>query len=265
MKLALLHAFQIVLYLCIGILFNSCNFDQNCPNCIGGVVFSFDDDHIEEWFTYKDLLKKYGIKATFCITRPHLLSEPELKKLRQLQLEGHEIACHSYDHVDATNYLDSLDTYMDKQIHRARHILETNGFELESFAYPFGTSHPKIDSLLTNEFKYLRKATWNEKEQSISLYDEIYASRAHHHIVNSMGIDVNYKIPLDDLEVGLLRAKNRNEVLILYAHKINDKQTDYTISARYLEEAFRLCKKHDIKTIRLKDLDSFFVANDSHL
>ena len=60
-----------------------------------GVVISFDDAYVDEWFEADKVLSKYDWKATFCVCRIDSIGKPQLKKLHQLQDEGHEIAGHA--------------------------------------------------------------------------------------------------------------------------------------------------------------------------
>ena len=72
---------KIIYFIVILFLLEGCKKTQNN----GGVIFTFDDQSIEEWFSYKDVFKKYKIKATFFITRPQLLDSNLIRKLKILE------------------------------------------------------------------------------------------------------------------------------------------------------------------------------------
>lgn len=224
----------------------------------GAIIYTFDDQYINEWYNNRELFLKYNIKATFFINRPHLLDSSQVVKLKQLEKDGHEIGCHGLNHLNVLDYKDSIDLLLEKEIIPAIDDLSNKGFNIKSFAYPYGQSVPKIDSVLFGYFKYLRKATWNINDTTIDQYNEIFVSSNSQHVMNSMGIDYNYKITLDNLETGILRAINKYEVLVLYAHNINTTQLNYTISPDYLENTFKLCEKYNIKSIRISDLERYF-------
>lgn len=236
------------------IIFTSCS----KPNKKGGIIFSFDDQFVEEWLEYQNIFKKYNIKSTFFITRPHLLNQNKILGLKKLQKLGHEIACHSLNHTNSMTYKDSANRYFFNEIKSANKILKKHDFKVCSFAYPYGKSTKNIDSLLSKEIKFIRKATWNYKDTTIDNYDEIFAKKTSFNIVNAMGIDYNYKISIENLRTGIKRAKKNNEVLILYAHRINTTKESYTILPTYLEAAFKLCKEEEINILRMKDLENFF-------
>ena len=224
----------------------------------GAVVFSFDDQYIEEWFAQRELFQKYNIRATFFISRPHLLTPEKINKLKILQNDGHEIGCHGLNHLNVVEYKDSINILIEKEIKPAIKILSDMGFEILSFAHPYGQSLPEINLELLKYFEFLRMATWNVDDTTIEFYNEIYADKDNYNVINSMGIDTNYRISLENFKQGLCRTKKNKEVLILYAHNINTSLANYTISPEYLERSFKLCKKLNISTIRLCDLEDYF-------
>ena len=224
----------------------------------GGVVFSFDDRFIAEWVAHRDIFEKHNIRATFFISRPYLLDSLHVEGLRLLRSDGHEIACHGMYHLDATQYADSIDKYINYEILPALELMNGFGFNITSFAYPYGLSTDGIDSAMFDHFSFLRKATMNYNNTTIDTYDEIYATRNSYNIVNSMGIDNIFDISLDNLEAGVLRAFNKDEVLVLYAHRIDTVSGSYTIDPEYLENAFKLISKYELRSLRMSDLGDYF-------
>jgi len=121
----------------------------------------------------------------------------------------------------------------------------------------FGTSTDLIDSVLLTHFSYIRKATYNINDTTIDTYDDIFVSDNTTRVSNAMGMDYNYNISFENLETALKRAANNNEILILYAHQINNSKKDYSIEPAYLEKVFQLCNKYGLQSIRMKDIGSF--------
>lgn len=224
----------------------------------GGVVFTFDDNYIASWAAHRDLFKKYNIKATFFVAKPYLLDSAKIEDLKLLTSDGHEIGCHGMYHLDAVEYADLIDHYIDYEILPALKILNDLGFQIRSFAYPYGHSVDRIDSAMSAHFRFLRKGTMNYNYTTIDTYNEIYAAENSHNIVCSMGIDNNFDITLENIENGLLRASERDEVLVLCAHSIDTLAGDYKIDPEYLENAFKLISKYDIKSMRMSDMDEYF-------
>ena len=224
----------------------------------GAVVFSFDDQYIDEWYNQRDLFNKYNIKATFFISRPHQLKSDQIEKLKQLQADGHEIGCHGLNHLNAVVYKDSISVLIEKEIKPAIKTLSELGFDTHSFAYPYGSSLPCIDTALLEYFDFLRKATYNKKDTNIDYYNDIFAKKDDYKVVNAMGIDTNFKITPENFEKGLQRASNNNEILILYSHKIDSSLNEYTVSPQYLAKIFKRCEKLNIQSIRMTDLENYF-------
>ncbi len=224
----------------------------------GGVVFTFDDQSVDEWVNHRGLFESYNIRATFFISHPKTLDSMMINGLQLLASDGHEIACHGLHHVSVLNFADSPDVYLKKEVLPAVNILEGFGFDIRSFAYPFGESTPQADSLLLGHFEYLRKATWNMDDTTIDAYDDIFVNEHSYKVMNSMGIDYNYRISLENLETGIRRARRNNEVLVLHAHKIDTIPEDYIIHPDYLEQAFQLINKYNIASLRVTDIAGFF-------
>ncbi|MCL1969254.1 MAG: polysaccharide deacetylase family protein [Bacteroidetes bacterium] len=216
----------------------------SCKRTENHVIITFDDANVDEWFAQRELFNNYNIKATFFITCPHKLTNEQIEKLKILVNDGHEIGCHGLNHVKATE--ENQYQYIEAEIIPALMILSDYGFTVTSFACPFGSATPYLDSMLTNYFSFIRKATYNIRDTLISTYPEIYTHKAQFCNTNAMGIDYNYNISMDNLEDALIKAKQTNTFLVLYAHVIDDSNEDYTISPQYLEELFKKMKKHRI-------------------
>jgi peptidoglycan-N-acetylglucosamine deacetylase len=234
------------------------------PQTKGGIIFTFDDPSVQSWVEYRALFKKYDIRATFFVSRSQLLDQGQINGLKALQSDGHEIACRGLNHINASRYPGSAESFYKEEAEPAISKMNEMGFKIVSFAYAFGLAPDSVDRIMLKHVSYIRKATWNMYNTLISNYDKIYARPDSFNIVNSMGIDCNYNIAPDNIEAGISRAEKNNEVLVLYAHKIDGSGLDYTINPAYLEQVFKLCKKENIRSYRMQDLEDFFShRNDS--
>lgn len=131
----------------------------------GGVVITLDDQHIDEWVKADSSLSFYNWKATFCISGFNKLSEKNINILLDFQAKGHEIANHSLNHADALKYSDdqSLQEYIDNEVLPATQMMRSAGFEIHSFAYPYGSRSQETDSTLLPHFTTLRALAWGKK------------------------------------------------------------------------------------------------------
>jgi peptidoglycan-N-acetylglucosamine deacetylase len=248
-----------ILFLLFPLTFLSCN-EVYCDK--GAVVFTFDDQFVQEWYDFRHVFKQYNIKATFFISHPHLLDSNQIGMLKTLEKDGHEIACHGMNHFSIADF-QSIDLYIIKEVLPAYEILIENEFNIKSFAYPYGVSNDKSDIALSDIFKYLRKGTWTYKGKKLESYDEIYASKNSYRIVNSMGIDSNYDISIKNLIRAFKRAKSNDEALILYAHKIDYMEGKYKIHSDYLKQVFELSNEYNLNSIRVCDLEDYFLKSEN--
>jgi peptidoglycan/xylan/chitin deacetylase (PgdA/CDA1 family) len=238
-------------------------FSCSRPQPKGGIIFTFDDQFVQSWVEYRNLFRKYDIKATFFISRPQLLEPDQISGLTLLQSDGHEIACHGVNHLDARIFPGPAASFYKDEAEPAISKLNEMGFHVVSFAYAFGLAPDSVDRFMLKHVKYLRKATWNMYNTSIDNYDKIYARPDSFNIVSSMGIDCNYSITLENLQFGISRAIKNDEVLVLHAHKIDATGLNYTISPAYLEQVFKLCTTNKIRSYRMQDLEDFFSRRDT--
>jgi peptidoglycan/xylan/chitin deacetylase (PgdA/CDA1 family) len=242
------------------VLAEDCNENEHACNSGNervGIVFTFDDISINEWYEHRDLFQKYTIRATFFISNLHELDSNIISKLKILESDGHEIACHGYEHKNAMDYQDPND-FVNQEVMQALQKLQDIGFEITSFSYPYGSSTSVLDSILLNYFKTIRKATYNKQKTTIDKYPEIYANNSNYRVVNAMGLDHNYKISPENFEIGLKKALKNKEILIVYAHIINTSKENYTVHPDYLEKLFLICKKHHIKPMTMNEMYRYF-------
>jgi peptidoglycan-N-acetylglucosamine deacetylase len=186
-----------------------------------GICISFDDRTIDDWFQLRDLLNRYQAKVTFFITQFDSLTPGEIEKLRVLQGDGHEIGSHGALHVIAGNYImaNSYQAYLENEIDANTRSLQKNGFEVNTFAYPYGADFWFTDRLLLKKFKTLRSVVPINQERDLTLIDEIFYDGEPQDKFWAISIDNVSRINAAMIDGALQRAKQNNEVLFLYAHK----------------------------------------------
>lgn len=221
------------------------------PNA--GVVITFDDNSVDEWFEADKILRLYSWKATFCVSKINTLSHSEIKKLQELQSEGHEIAGHGYRHFKAPEYVakNGIKKYIDQEINPMLDLMNFYSLKVTAFAYPYGFRNPEIDSVLLKKFKIVRGTTYGAEDP---FFQYCYFDKTRS--VLGIGIDTdypNFNIPY------LLRllefAKRKNKILILYGHKPVDNITaDYQTENCTLELICNYVHQHKMTFYRLSDL-----------
>ena len=120
--------------------------------------FSFDDFPRSALTAGGDLLARYGGKATyyaagaFCGAREDGVDYYDLDDLRAAHAAGHEVACHSFDHVRGSRITsDALEDDLDRNADFLRGTLGAD-LPLDTFAYPFGHVSPRTKRLMGRRF-----------------------------------------------------------------------------------------------------------------
>jgi peptidoglycan-N-acetylglucosamine deacetylase len=139
---------------------------------IPGIALTFDDDRVDNWYSYLNLLDSLQLKATFYISGYHKLSIVQKQKLRQIQSRGHEIAFHTRNHHNMNEYTKKYkktqQQMIQEEIVKGLEEMNKDGFYPKTFAFPFGAHNPVIDDLLRKYFKSIR-ALNGSKDYSKSL------------------------------------------------------------------------------------------------
>ncbi|UOG92792.1 MAG: polysaccharide deacetylase family protein [Candidatus Thiothrix sulfatifontis] len=188
-----------------------------------GIVLTFDDTSVDQWYDF--FAERNDVKATFFVSHWHTLSSPQIEKLRSLQNKGNEIGCHSYDHIPIHHapYLSepaNAPLYLAQQVLPAIANMQAAGFYPQSFAYPNGRHNAAYDDALRPYLPYLRATTPNTG-QSLSTLNELYhTSSSRYGFLSGDGIDSSYQHELPEITAAMQRAKDRGEILTLYAHRI---------------------------------------------
>lgn len=230
--------------------------DKTTPDpktSIAGVVLSFDDDYINDWYATNQKLKAYSWQASFCVSKINKLSVFEINRLRQLQNEGHEIAGHSFNHFNAVDFIcdRSIQEYLDQDINPMTDLMSFYGFKVTSFVYPYGSRNKKLDVALLKHFKIIRGRAFcetNPKKQGCyynnkSLVYSFSIDDTHNHF------NIPYLLKLLDY------SKKNNKILILNCHKtVNKVYGDYQTKNQTLELICKYIKKNNMKFYTLSDL-----------
>jgi peptidoglycan/xylan/chitin deacetylase (PgdA/CDA1 family) len=119
------------------------------------VMLTYDDTDEEQFSIAKPEMDKYGFKGvyfimTISIGRPRYMTKEQIK---QLSDEGHEIACHTWDHHRVDRYLTEntieergkkkvVNDWDQQLVNPKKKLEEITGKPVIDFAYPFGIWSP---------------------------------------------------------------------------------------------------------------------------
>jgi peptidoglycan/xylan/chitin deacetylase (PgdA/CDA1 family) len=193
---------------------------------------------------------------TFFVARFDQLSDDEIQKLVVLRDEGHEIACHGMNHIDAVQYAvnHTFQDYLDTEILPAIDIMNDYGFSPVSFCYPYGSRNSTLDTELSKYFEVLRGTKYTSNTTRIVDKDSIYYNWLPGQLVNAVGVDNKYGNTLAEIVEGMERVNSTKEVLLLYGHTPANDSGDYITPLDKLESIFQIAKDMGLSFFRVCDL-----------
>ena len=221
---------------------------------IAGVILSFDDAYVNEWFATHQELKHYSWKGTFFVSKINTLKQYQIQKLLELQKEGHEIAGHGLNHYNAADFIrvHTISEYMRQEINPMLDLMNFYGLKITSFAYPYGGRTKKLDAALLKKFKIIRGRAFCEE---VANKQGCYYNNSN--LVFSFSIDDTHNhFNLPHLLELLDYAKKNNKILILNSHKTVKKVTgDYQTKNETLAFICQYVKRNNMQFYTLSDLD----------
>jgi len=182
---------------------NSIKVDSANYGVAPGIAFTFDDSSsINSWGLARNILQDNNITATFFIDRWHLLTPEKLNTLQTLRSDGHEIACHTYEHVSVfdsryDNEEDKAQAYLEDQVLPAIDNMKQDGFNPVSFAYPY---------------------TRYTSRHNVKIKKHLSSIRSF--LSNTMRIDKISGNTLEDIKSKMAEIKANKEVVTFIAHII---------------------------------------------
>lgn len=244
------------LLLCILLIMVSCEKDKPLAKPYrAGVILSFDDANVNDWFATNQKLKKYSWKGTFCVCKINTLRHYQILKLQELQREGHEIAGHTLNHINAVDFLKvhTIDDYINQEINPMLNLMHFYGLKVSSFAYPYGARTQKLDAALLEKFKIIRGRAFCEENAA---KQGCYFNESN--LVYSFSIDDTHNhFTIPHLLELLAYAKKNDKILILNSHKTVEKVTgDYQTKDATLELICKYIKRNNMKFYTLSDLNT---------
>jgi len=225
----------------------------------GGIVITFDDDNVSEWFLADAQLSDYKWKATFCVSYFDRLTVEEIQQLHELTNAGHEIAGHSLNHLNAVAYISSEggDEYLNAEIIPMIELMGNEGFDIKSFAYPFGLRNQESDSILLNYFDIIRgvdRGFYNDVSEHNCFFEYspvVYGFSIDRH--NSFFEGKNYEQYLIDL---LTFARDRDKILIVYSHiPVENITGDHQTSISTLNRICDFIEENNMQFYTMSDLE----------
>lgn len=216
-----------------------------------GIALTFDDDRIDNWYSYLPFLDSNNIKATFYICKYHLLTQDQKNKLQILKSHGHEIAFHSSNHYNMVEYVvkhhHTIGELMQNEIEYDLKKMERDGFYPVTFAYPYGAHTGELDKLLKRYFKSVRALNGSTD------YSKSLAPLDKNDVLYGFGIDKSSKHSDECLNKLLRSAKNNSCCAILVAHDIN-KNSRLSVTLERLQQIAATAKELGLRYYTISEI-----------
>ncbi len=205
----------------------------------GVLSLSFDDIPASAWLEAGPILAEHGVKATYYVCgglsggRNLDLPQFETEHLQALHEAGHEVGCHTYEHVST---LTLSPAELDASLARnAAWVSERLGdYQMLSFAYPFGDCALGAKPVIDRRFLCGR-----------GVRDGINAGRVDRNLLQAVGLE-SRRLPGYDLEQMVADTAASKGWLIAYGHDVSDAPTPYGCKPEDIDRLIRLAKAADL-------------------
>lgn len=211
----------------------------------GGIVLTFDDWYVDQWHSFFTELKQTNPEVDIHVTffaakwltdfKGAAQNNDDYIKLKQLEDAGHEIGSHSLNHIGVDEppysyqasmanqyYTDEVASSLTVMAAGDPDVANDYGFIPKSFSYPYGARTSAYDKVIKdNGLRYLRGTVEKDPNKPLSATDEIYhrSSGVYPYLLGD-GLDKFYQNDLPEVEAALTRARDNDEIITLYAHRI---------------------------------------------
>ncbi len=189
------------------------------------LTISFDDAPVSAAGAGAAILERHGVRGTYFISaglggrESHLGRYTSLDDVARLKTVGHEIACHTFSHLDCgKGKAPEIQAELDANLKALRAM----GVEPATFAYPYGDVSPWGKALINDRF---------------------IAGRALHHGLITTGTDLNQApaVGIEGLDgeavagAWMDRAMAARAWLVLYTHDVRETPSDWGCTPQVLE------------------------------
>lgn len=210
-----------------------------------GILLTFDDNNIENWYQHLAFFDSAGIRATFFISKYSRFTKEQIRKLKAIQGRDHEIAYHTINHYNMVDYVykyhHTIDDLIEKEIVAGLTLMNRDGFYPKTFAYPFGAHCDAIDRSLKQYFKSVRALNGSTD------YAKSLAPTDKNDILYGFGIDKSSNHSDGTIDKLLRSAKDNNSCAVLVGHKVNSNNTNLSVSVERLRKIAALAKELNLK------------------
>jgi len=245
---------RILTFLLIVVFFSDCKkFEKKGRLNHAGIVLTFDDDRVDNWFQYLPYLDSAHAKATFYICKYNRFTPDQKRKLAMIQSHGHEIAFHTTNHYNMLNYVykykHTIDELMKNEIENGLKLMNSDGFYPITFAYPYGAHNGIYDKMLLRYFKSVRALNGtSDFTKSLTVTEK-------NDILYGLVIDKNGKRSDSEIMQVMQAASDNNNCAVFVAHDINNGKP-LSVTRERLQKMFDMVKFLGLKYYTASEISS---------
>jgi peptidoglycan/xylan/chitin deacetylase (PgdA/CDA1 family) len=194
------------------------------------ITFTFDDFPKSAYIHGGAILKKFGLQGTFYVSMGMMnrkspsgeIAGPEL--LRLALDDGHELGCHTYDHLDAW---DTSPGAYEKTIIKNRHEFSKilPGVAPRTFAYPYANATPGTKQVAARYFDCCRGGP---QSANVGVADFNY--------LNACFLDRRKSGESSSIREMIDANRRTGGWLIFATHDIDEKPSPYGCTPHFFEE-----------------------------
>lgn len=217
----------------------------------GQIALTFDDASIENWHQYLPLLDSLNIKATFYVSHYHSFNARKKALLKEIALEGHEVAYHTANHPDLVKEVakKGLAYVEEVEIKKDLLLMQKDGYSVTNFAYPYGSHNTILNTCLLRTFKSVRVVTNAHNYQK-----SLTKAAGDWKVLYGLAVDNNSSLSDSHILSYMDDAQLLHSCLILFAHQINNKATAWQISLERLKLIAREANKRNLRFVTINEL-----------
>ncbi|RRS07443.1 hypothetical protein EAG18_16990 [Pseudoalteromonas sp. J010] len=217
------------------------------------INISFDDGGaLPTLYNHLWLFDKYDATFTFYASFYHDLNKNQMHKL---VARGHEIGHHGTRHVNAELYSAKygVEQWLEDDVLSQLRLMEQDGFDVKSFAYPYGAHSLATDIELKKHFKHIRKfAAWEGLEYKGERSDGIY----------TYGLSVDsHMYDIDKVKAAIDKLRG-GETLYLASHAIGVQGDIWYITAENLESILAYASEKGLKFCHTSECMNFKASSN---
>lgn len=235
----------------IGLLLGCKKFERRGVINDPGVVLTFDDDRVDNWYKYLPLLDSAGVKATFYISKYNRFTIAQKNKLATIRNHGHEIAFHSTNHYNMEEYVyknkHTLEELMRCEVEAGLKLMNADGYYPKTFAYPYGAHNGLFDKALMRYFKSVRALNGTQD------FSKSLVPTSKNNVLYGLGIDNSSNRSDAEIIRVLQSAKNNNSCAVLVAHDINT-SSKYSVSLNRLKAIINFVKTNGLQYLTASEI-----------